>query len=80
MEISVKMTVEEFQEFMDYRSDKESYSKQMDHLRRLPEFVARSLFNAMTPVEGKPGRFKIVDQEHMSDAWDMLEEFMPKKK
>jgi len=32
------------------------------------------------PVKGKAPRFKIVSQEHMSDVWDMLEDFKPQKR
>lgn len=79
MEINVKMTAEEFQEFVAYQADKASYSKQLVKMRSIPQCVARSLSFAVEPVEGKAPRFKIVSQEHMSAAWDMLEEFMPKK-
>lgn len=86
MEINVKMTSEEFQEFMAYQEDKKIHAKQINKImeetaaaRRLPEFVAASLSYGLEPVEGKPGRFKIINQEHVSDVWDMLEEFMPKK-
>ncbi|MEG1594402.1 MAG: hypothetical protein RR350_08295 [Oscillibacter sp.] len=79
MEINVKMTAEEFQEFIAYQADKASYTAQLAKLRGVPKCVAASLSFAVEPVESKPGRFKITSQEHMSDVWDMLEEFMPKK-
>lgn len=79
MEINVKMTAEEFQEFMTWQADKEKYSKEVERLRRAPEIIAASLRWAVEPVEGKATKFKIVSQEHMGDAWDMAEEFMPKK-
>lgn len=79
MEVGVKMTAEEFQEFMDYRADKERYERDLVRLRQVPVAIASSLRWAVEPVEGKPGRFKIMSHEHMADAWDMAEEFMPKK-
>lgn len=79
MEINVKMTAEEFQEFMAYQADKTTYTKQMEKRTRVPECIAASLHFAVEPLEGKPGRFKIVSQEHMGDVWDMLEEFTPKR-
>lgn len=80
MEINVKMTAEEFQEFMAYQADKASYSAHLDKLRRLPEIIASNLFFAVEPVEGKPGRFKIVSQEHIGDMFTILEDFKPKKR
>lgn len=78
MEISVKMNVQEFQDFMAWREDKDKYKKDMERLRRAPEVLASSLRWAVEPVNGKPGKFKIVDQEHMADVWDMAQEFMEK--
>lgn len=79
MEVNVKMTVEEFQEFMIWQADKEKYSREVERLRRAPEIIANSLRWAVEPVEGKTAKFKIVSQEHMGDVWDMSQEFMPKK-
>ena len=78
MEISVKMSAAEFQEFMAWRDEKERYAKDLDRLQGVPCSLARSLKFAVEPVEGKPGRFKIVDQEHMGDLWDAAKEFMEK--
>ncbi len=79
MEISVKMTAEEFQEFMAWQADQEKYTKKMERLQRAPECIAVSLRFAVAPVDGKAGKFKIIDQEHLGDVWDMCEEYMPKR-
>lgn len=79
MEVTVKMTAEEFQEFVAWRTEKDAYRKEVDRLIRAPCLIASSLRWAVEPVEGKAGRFKIIDQEHMSDAWDAAMEFMPKE-
>lgn len=79
MEVNVKMTIEEFHEFVEYRDDKERYERDLVRIRRIPEAMATSLRFAVEPVEGKEGRYKIVSQEHMADVWDMIEEFMSKK-
>lgn len=78
MEINVKMDVAEFQEFMAWRAEKDKFKKVLERLRRAPEAMASSLRWAVEPVNGKPGKFKIVDQEHMADVWDMAQEFMEK--
>lgn len=79
MEVNVKMTAEEFQEFMTYQTDKAIYSKQLVSLHRLPAALACSLSNAVEPVDEKATKFKIIDQEHMGDLWYMAEDLMPKK-
>lgn len=79
MDISVNMSAEEFQEFMEYRRDREEFRKELDRIYGAPAAIAASLFYAVEPVNGKPGRFKIVDQDHMVDAWDAAKEFMPEK-
>lgn len=79
MELSVKMSMEEFQEFADYKADKERYERDLVRIRHIPEVLAASLRFAVEPVEGKEGRYKIVSQEHMADLWDMIEEFKDKK-
>lgn len=61
MEISVKMDVAEFQDFMAWREDKDKYKKDMERLRRVTKVLASSLRWAVEPVNGKPGKFKIVD-------------------
>lgn len=78
MEISVKMSAQEFQEFMAWREEKEKYKKDAERLGHIPDFLASSLRYAVEPVKGKTRKFKIVDQEHMADVWDMAQEFMEK--
>lgn len=77
MEISVKMTEDEFQEYMLWKRDRTQYIREMEKLRRIPEVLATSLHFAVEPVEGRGGRYKIVSQEHMADAMDAAAEFMP---
>ena len=80
VEISVKMDAAEFQEFMEYREAKGKYEEALERVRRAPSMIATSLANAVEPAAGKPGKWKIVDQEHMDDAMSMAEEYQEKKK
>ena len=73
MEISVKMDVEEFREFMEYREEKGKFEAAMEWVKNATAMIAGSLVNAVEPVKGKPGKWKIVDQEHMDDAMSMAE-------
>ncbi len=76
MKVTVEMTTEELEDFLAYQKSREEYkAKQLAQLRKLeglPFALATSLSYAVDPVEGKPGRFKIINQEHMSDAWNYV--------
>lgn len=76
MEINVKMDAAEFQEFMEYREAKGRFEAELKRVRRAPAMIAVSLAYAVEPVEGKPGKWKIVSQEHMGDAMSMAQEFL----
>lgn len=76
MEINVKMDAAEFQEFMEYREAKGRFEAELERVRRAPAMIAVSLAYAVEPVEGKPGKWKIVSQEHMDDAMSMAQEFL----
>lgn len=75
MEIKVRMTVEEFQEFLKYKEDRALFQKERERLRKAPFSIACSLKYGLE--EMKSGRFKIIDHEHVGDAWDTAKEFMP---
>lgn len=78
MEISVKMTSDEFLEFMAWKSDKARYTEMEKNLRRAPAMIAASLRHGVQQQDGPRAKFKIIDHEHLGDAWDMAAEFMPK--
>lgn len=80
MEVTVNMSVKEFQEFVAYQADKERYERDLQRIRRIPGALVTSMRFAVEPVEGKEGRYKIVSQEHMADVWDMIEELEGKEK
>lgn len=79
MEVTVKMTVEEFLEFNEYQKNRAVYAERLVKLGRLPEVLAQKLEFAVEPDPKKPGKFKITDQEHMADLWDMAEEILGKE-
>lgn len=73
------MSVEEFQEFMAWKNDKDMYARDVAKFCKAPEMIVTSLRFAVEPVQGKEGRYKIVSQEHMADVMDMVEEYATKK-
>lgn len=79
MEITVKMTAEEFLEFNEYQKNRAVYAEKLVKLKRLPETLTQKLVFAVEPDPKKPGKFKIVDQEHMADLWDLAGEILSKE-
>ena len=76
MEITVKMTEEEFLEFTEYQKNRAMYAEKLVNLKKLPETMAKKLGFAVEPDPKKPGKFKIADQEHMGDLWDLAGEIL----
>jgi len=79
MDITVRMTAEEFLEFTEWQKDHTVNSKKLEKMRRWPEVLAKKLGFAVEPDPKKPGKFKIYDQEHMADLWDMAGEILEKE-
>ena len=71
MKIIVEMTAEEFQEFCEYRKDKSMFSARVDHLSGRVQMLANKISYAVAPDPKKPGKYKIVDQEHMDDLYQL---------
>lgn len=75
MEVSVRMTAEEFREFMDWKKERSLYEMRETNLRRdmggKLEAIAAAVLGAVAPIDNNPEEFKIAEQGHMSDAWDL---------
>lgn len=71
MMINVQMSAEEFQEFMEYRKDKEQFKSEIKKVAGMPHAFAKILHNAVEQDPKRAGKYKIVDQEHMDDLMDM---------
>lgn len=76
MDINVKMTAEEFVEFLAWKEDKTKYTEMEKHLRTTPRMIAASLKHAIEPQAGPKAKFKIIDHEHLGDARDVAAEFL----
>jgi len=76
MDINVKMTAEEFLEFMAYKQDKDEYKKKMATLERDKAEIARIISYAVEPVGTNADEFRIIDQGRMSDLWMMAGEIL----
>ena len=75
MKIVVEMTSEEFQEFLAWQGDKAKYEKEVKKSRSHVERMAKQVLWAVEEDPKKPGKFKIVDQDHMADLHEEASEF-----
>lgn len=74
MKIIVEMTAEEFQEFCEYRKNKSMFSARVDHLSGKVQMLANKIGYAVAPDPKKPGKYKIVDQDHLDDIYLLTED------
>ena len=70
MIIHVEMTSEEFQEYLAWQGDKTKYEKQEKKVNNQMELMAKQVTWAVEEDPKKPGKYKIVDQDHMADLYD----------
>lgn len=64
MKIVVEMTSEEFQEFLAWKADQKRYERKTEQL-------VKGVFWSVEPDPKKAGEYKIVDQDHMHDLYDL---------
>ena len=71
MEITVKMTVEEFQQFVAWQNEKE-----LDKELNKREILAKKTCWAIDADPKKPGKVKIIDQEHAAELLEMAKDYL----
>lgn len=76
MDVTVTMTAEEFQEFMDWRKDKSHYRSEMDAWSRKWEMLANKACWAIEADPKRPGKVKIVDQDHAAELLEMAKDYL----
>ncbi|MCI2105422.1 MAG: hypothetical protein LKK00_01695 [Intestinimonas sp.] len=78
MKVTVELDERELMEFMAWREGKDKYEREENQVRREMgkslENLATSLLNAIRPRPENPEEFEIVEQGHMSDAWDLAQD------
>ena len=74
MKIVVEMTSEEFQEFLAWQKDKKEYDRELEKVGKDYELMAKQVLWAVEPDPKKPGKYKIIDQDHMADLFDAATE------
>ena len=76
MEITVKMTVEEFQQFVAWQKEQDYYEKELDKELNKREILAKKTCWAIDADPKKPGKVKIIDQEHAAELLEMAKDYL----
>ena len=75
MKIQVEMTADEFQEFMKWKGDKRYYDVELNKVDKENEYIMKKIIWALDTDEKKPGKVKIINQEHAAELVDMAKEW-----
>ena len=72
MEVTVNMTAEEFLEFVAWGKDRDYYEKELNKR----EILAKKTCCAIDADPKKPGKVKIIDQEHAAELLEMAKDYL----
>ncbi len=76
MEVTVNMTAEEFLEFVVWRKDRDYYKSRLDKELNRRETTAKKTRWAIDEDPKKPGKVKIIDQEHAAELLEMAKDYL----
>lgn len=76
MEVTVNMTAEEFQEFVAWRKDRDYYKSRLDKELNKREILAKKTCWAIDADPKKPGKVKIIDQDHAAELLKMAKDYL----
>lgn len=76
MEVTVNMSAEEFLEFMAWQKDRNHYNAEMDAQNRKWEMLANKACWAIEKDPKRPGKVKIVDQEHAAELLELANDYL----
>lgn len=76
MEVTVNMTAEEFLEFVTWGKDRDYYEKELDKELNKREILAKKTCWAIDADPKKPGKVKIIDQEHAAELLEMAKDYL----
>ena len=76
MDVTVNMTAEEFQEFMEWRRDRNNYTATMAEWNRQWEKMAEKAGKALAEDTERPGTMKIIDQESAEELLEMVRDYL----
>lgn len=76
MEVTVNMTAEEFLEFVAWGKDWDYYKSRLDKELNKREILAKKTCWAIDADPKKPGKVKIIDQEHAAELLEMAKDYL----
>lgn len=76
MNITVNMTAEEFLEFVAWGKDRDYYKNRLDKELNKREILAKKTCWAIDADPKKPGKVKIIDQEHAAELLEMAKDYL----
>lgn len=76
MDVTVNMTAEEFQEFKEWRRDRNNYTATMAEWNRQWEKMAEKAGKALAEDTERPGTMKIIDQESAEELLEMARDYL----
>lgn len=76
MDVTVTMTAEEFLEFMAWKKDRSKYQTEMTYRHGKWDMLAKKACWAMEKDEKRPGKVKIIDQEHAAELLEMAHDYL----
>lgn len=76
MNITVNMTAEEFLEFVAWGKDRDYYKNQLDKELDKREMLAKKTCWAIDADPKKPGKVKIIDQDHAAELLEMAKDYL----
>lgn len=76
MEVTVNMTAEEFLEFVVWGKDRDYYKSRLDKELNKREILAKKTCWAIDADPKKPGKVKIIDQDHAAELLEMAKDYL----
>ena len=76
MEVTVNMTAEEFLKFVAWGKDRDYYKSRLDKELNKREILAKKTCWAIDADPKKPGKVKIIDQEHAAELLEMAKDYL----
>lgn len=74
--VTVTMTADEFLEFMAWKKDRDYYEKELDKETEKREFMVKKTTWAIEKDQKRPGKVKIVDQEHAAELLELASDYL----
>ena len=76
MDVTVTMTAEDFLEFMAWKKEQNYYAAKMATKDMKVEALAKKVRWAIGEDQKRPGKAKIIDQEHAAELLEMANDFL----